>query len=46
MNYVRDITDQLQRGKQEIEDFMKISKLKQTINNLQKLTRTLSQFGQ
>ena len=42
MNYVRDITDQLQRGKQEIEDFMKISKLKQTINNLQKLTRTLS----
>ena len=42
MNYVRDITDQLQRGKEEIEDFMKISKLKQTINNLQKLTRTLS----
>ena len=46
MSYIRDISDQLQRGKQEIEDFMKISKLKQTINNLQKLTRTLSQFGQ
>ena len=42
MSYIRDISDQLQRGKQEIEDFMKISKLKQTINNLQKLTRTLS----
>lgn len=34
MSYIRDISDQLQRGKQEIEDFMKISKLKQNINNL------------
>ena len=34
MSYIRDISGQLQRGKQEIEDFMKISKLKQNINNL------------
>ena len=34
MSYIRDISDHLQRGKQEIEDFMKTSKLKQTINNL------------